>query len=100
MEKQLNRAVSNNDHRWYQTENLTLASYLVCAGFTPSVVTAARPGRAVFRFPKSPELDAEVLKFASGEARIAPASFDMIKQELIQQARIVRDRSREGGGVR
>ena len=73
----------------FTTDNLNLAAWLWHNGFVPEVVPSIDPRKVDFRFDHSPELDAAVLAFLRGEARINPASFELLKSQLHRQIRQV-----------
>ena len=76
----------------FSTDNLNLAAWLWHNGFIPEAVPTADPRKVNFRFVSSAELDEAVVAFLRGEARINPASYELLKSQLHQQIRAVLDR--------
>ena len=81
----------NNQHSTeeFSTDNLNLAAWLWHNGFVPEAGPTADPRKVNFRFVRSPELDTAVVAFLRGEARINPASYELLKSQLHQQIRTV-----------
>ena len=73
----------------FSTDNLNLAAWLWHSGFAPEAVPTADPRKVNFRFDPSTELDTAVVAFLRGEARINPASYELLKSQLHQQIRNV-----------
>ena len=73
----------------FSTDNLNLAAWLWHSGFGPEAVPSADPRKVNFRFDPSAELDTSVVAFLRGEARINPASYELLKSQLHQQIRTV-----------
>ena len=76
----------------FSTDNLNLAAWLWHSGFVPEAVPSADPRKVNFRFDPSAELDTAVVAFLRGEARINPASYELLKSQLHQQIRTVLER--------
>ncbi len=73
----------------FSTDNLNLAAWLWHNGFVPEAVPTTDPRKVNFRFVSSTELDTAVVAFLRGEARINPASYELLKGQLHQQIRTV-----------
>lgn len=78
----------------YQTHDLPEATFLTCCGHRPSVIPGDRPDRAVFRFPKTEQLDADLSSLASGEGKVSPPTYEHVRRTLLDRVRAV---LREGG---
>ena len=73
----------------FTTDNLNLAAWLWHNGFVPQAVPTANPRKVNFQFVSSAELDAAVVAFLRGEARVNPATYDLLKSQLHAQIRAV-----------
>jgi hypothetical protein len=77
----------------FATQSLDLAAWLWTNGFTPEAVPSTDPRKVDFVFDSSPELDAAVVTFLKGEAKVNPASFELLKTQLHRKIRAVRGQS-------
>ena len=79
--------ISNN--AFYETHDLAQATYLVCSGHYCEVSATNRPGRALFKFPRTEQLLSDIAEFAKGGGKVAPAAYEHIRADLIDKARAI-----------
>jgi hypothetical protein len=68
------------DH--FQTNDLPLASTLVCLGYCVSRIDNTDPRRVAFCFPKSEPLEIDVERFWNGEVRVEPKQYSNSQKTL------------------